>query len=243
MKRLILIGTKNDENAKKRSGFTLVELLIVLTIVAVLAVATVLILNPAEILKKSRDTQRMSDLGSIKSAIALYLATVSTPYVGGVADDNYCLNVGASESIAVSYPVSTDFADTTPPASWDQDATGWLQAAGAEAGEVDGTGWIPVKISDTTGGAAISNYPIDPNHSATTEVDGLNEITNAIRMYRYSCRAAAGTPPSTFELDANLESSYYTSGTTNAEANDGGDNASLYEVGTDLSILPSTNDF
>jgi hypothetical protein len=51
------------------------------------------------------------------------------------------------------------------------------------------------------------------------------------------------SPPSTFELDANLESSYYTSGTTNSEANDGGNNAILYEVGTDLSILPASDDF
>ncbi|MFA6521309.1 MAG: type II secretion system protein [Candidatus Gracilibacteria bacterium] len=243
MKRLILIGTKNNGSEKVRAGFTLVELLIVLTIVAVLAVATVLILNPAEILKKSRDTQRMSDLASIKSAIALYLSTVSTPYVGGAADDLYCLDK-ASESIAVSYPSDTaDFIDTTTATGWGGAAATWIQTTAAGAGDVDGTGWIPVKISDTTGGAAISNFPIDPNHSPAADVDGINELTNADRYYRYVCRDAAATPPSTFEIDANLESSYYTSGTTNAEANDGGNNASLYETGTDLTILPNEDTY
>ncbi len=61
-------------------GFTLIELLIVIAILAILATAVVLVLNPAQILAQARDSQRISDLSSVKSAIALYLATTtSTP--------------------------------------------------------------------------------------------------------------------------------------------------------------------
>jgi len=59
-------------NMKK--GFTLLELLIVIAILAVLSSAIVLVLNPAQLLAQARDSQRLSDLSSLHSAIALYLS-------------------------------------------------------------------------------------------------------------------------------------------------------------------------
>ena len=43
------------------SGFTLLELLIVISVLAILSVALIVVLNPAETLKKGRDSQRISD--------------------------------------------------------------------------------------------------------------------------------------------------------------------------------------
>ncbi|MCK5085475.1 prepilin-type N-terminal cleavage/methylation domain-containing protein, partial [Candidatus Parcubacteria bacterium] len=60
--------TKNEKNME---GFTLLELLIVIAILAILSAVLILILNPAETMKKSRDTQRMSDLATMKTAIGL----------------------------------------------------------------------------------------------------------------------------------------------------------------------------
>ncbi|MFA6521312.1 MAG: type II secretion system protein [Candidatus Gracilibacteria bacterium] len=227
------------------TGFTLVELLIVLTIVAILAVATVLILNPAEILKKSRDTQRMSDVGSMKSAIGLYLSTATAPILGGVLDDG-CADDGtaAERNIWLSYPSDTELVtDATPPATWgDAGANAWTQVTKANAGLISGAGWIPVNLTGTSGGASISNWPLDPN----SNVAAVGAVTNADRMYRYACYSSAyATAPSTFEIDANLESSYYAGSgvATNAETSDGGDNANLYEVGTNLTILPGTDTF
>ena len=57
-------------NLKK--GFTLIELLIVIAILAVLSVAVVLVLNPAELLKQARDSTRISDMAAINSASYLY---------------------------------------------------------------------------------------------------------------------------------------------------------------------------
>ena len=45
-----------------RSAFTLIELLVVIAILAILAVVVVLVLNPAELLKQSRDANRLSDM-------------------------------------------------------------------------------------------------------------------------------------------------------------------------------------
>lgn len=67
---------------RQGKGFTLIELLIVIGILAVLAAAVVLVLNPAELLRQARDTTRISDLATLKSAITLYMATVSSPDLG-----------------------------------------------------------------------------------------------------------------------------------------------------------------
>src|SRR3989344_4392766 len=63
----------------KKSGFTLLELLIVIAIIAILSVALVIVLNPAETLRKSRDAQRLSDLSTLKTAIGLYLTSTTSP--------------------------------------------------------------------------------------------------------------------------------------------------------------------
>ncbi|HEY4526144.1 MAG TPA: prepilin-type N-terminal cleavage/methylation domain-containing protein, partial [Candidatus Paceibacterota bacterium] len=45
-----------------RSSFTLIELLIVIAIVAILSTVVIITLNPAELLRQSRDSVRLSDL-------------------------------------------------------------------------------------------------------------------------------------------------------------------------------------
>lgn len=65
------------KNAKK--GFTLIELLIVIGIIAVLAAAVLLVLNPAQILAETRDTQRLSDLDAVRGAVSLTLLKTTVP--------------------------------------------------------------------------------------------------------------------------------------------------------------------
>lgn len=50
-------------------GFTLVELLVVIAIIAVLAAVVVLIINPLELTRRSRDATRLSDLANLQTAI------------------------------------------------------------------------------------------------------------------------------------------------------------------------------
>ncbi|HUX35967.1 MAG TPA: type II secretion system protein, partial [Candidatus Paceibacterota bacterium] len=45
-----------------RDSFTLIELLVVVSIISILAVFLLITLNPSEMLKQSRDSQRLSDL-------------------------------------------------------------------------------------------------------------------------------------------------------------------------------------
>jgi prepilin-type N-terminal cleavage/methylation domain-containing protein len=230
---------------KSTEGFTLLELLIVITIIAILSVALVFVLNPAETLAKSRDTQRMADLSTLKTAIGIYLTSSSTPQLdgsGGTLNDKCDGGTAANELLWVSVPTATEtITDTTPPAGWTALVTSWKQpATNAGASVVDGTGWIPIKLSGLVGGSPISSMPLDPVNRVTFGTSVVGTITNSSLMYRYACKKS----PLSFEVDAKLESTVYgVNGADDKAAKDGGDNARLFEVGTSMTILPSTDDF
>lgn len=61
---------RNLFNPKR--GFTLIELVIVIGILAVLVAVVISVLNPARYLAKSRDTRRQSDLKMIQAALEAY---------------------------------------------------------------------------------------------------------------------------------------------------------------------------
>lgn len=58
----------------KKSGFTLIEILIVVALIAILAVIALVALNPAEAQRKARDTQRIKDVGSLQGIIEQYVS-------------------------------------------------------------------------------------------------------------------------------------------------------------------------
>jgi prepilin-type N-terminal cleavage/methylation domain-containing protein len=179
-----------------KKGFTLIELVIVIGILAILATTVVLILNPAQILAQARDSQRMSDLSSVKSALALYLSTAITPTLGEIGTCTVSTTCGLSSCTAT----------TTVTA-------------------VDGTGWVDVDLTGTTGGSPLSSLPLDPTNSAT---------------YQY-CYDGNNTTK-TFELNARLESTKYRDlmitdggedGDTAGECTTYTEATCYYEVGTE----------
>jgi len=185
-------------NAKK--GFTLVELLIVIGILAILTAAVVVILNPAELLKQARDSQRFSDLDSVKNAISLYLSDVTSPSLA--AGDNCYMYTGAT---------------TTTLNCGGRHASSTYSGTGSTTRLTDGTGWIPVAFSGISGGSPLTILPVDPSHAT-------------IYFYSY----AASNSNLTFEIDAKLESSKYSGGTSGKkDYGDGGNNTALYEIGSD----------
>lgn len=190
-------------------GFTLIELLIVIGILAILATATVLVLNPAQLFAQARDAQRLADLDALRSAITLYLSSVTSPTLQAAADFR-C----SDDLTAANRRYGASFAG----------ATKYLTSAGTEGhGGVRttaGAGWVAVDFTGIPGGSPFSILPADPTNNATYN-------------YQYACNEGAKT----FELDALLESTKYRT-TDDLDGKDGGNSAvdGVYEVGSNLAL-------
>jgi prepilin-type N-terminal cleavage/methylation domain-containing protein len=66
-----------------RHAFTLIELLVVIAIIAILAAIVMLAINPAEMMKKGRDSTRLSDMETVRKAIDLAVAEGASLSAGG----------------------------------------------------------------------------------------------------------------------------------------------------------------
>lgn len=99
-------------------GFTLVELLVVIAIIAILAAVVVLIINPLEMTRRSRDAARLSDLANLQGAI----------------------NVAAQENSATPFFLCGGVDPAPNPT-----CTG--TSTDANARNNNGTGWVKVNLS------------------------------------------------------------------------------------------------
>jgi len=227
---------------RKSDGFTLLELLIVIAIIAILSVALVLVLNPGETLKKSRDAQRISDLSTIKTALGLYMTSVPSPLLGG-AGNAACKTTPATAWGASTFKIYYSYPSNAPGAAITDANLDGATAAGvvsqttaANLSLANGSGWIPVDFTAIAGGSPISNIPVDPINT----IAAVGTVTSNDLVYRYGCSVT----PLAYEIDAQLESDAYKT-TDDKRASDGGDSALYYETGTNLNIFGSgsTNPF
>jgi prepilin-type N-terminal cleavage/methylation domain-containing protein len=158
-----------------KKGFTLVELLIVIAILAVLATATVVVLNPAELLAQARDSQRIADFEGLRTALGVYISQTSTIAL--------CSGAGAGQGCAATGRCSASVASAVAM------FTGVCPAFATPANvrKVDASGWIDVNIGGLSGGSPIPNLPIDPVND-TNYLYGYKAIGTAATATTYVLR-------------------------------------------------------
>ena len=77
-----------------KRGFTLVELLVVITILMILSATVLTVLNPVEIVRRAHDTARITDIENLRKGIDLAMSdqnmslqgTTATPITGSSND-------------------------------------------------------------------------------------------------------------------------------------------------------------
>ena len=213
-----LIGSENR-------GFTLIELIITISILAILVTILVVAINPAEQLARSRDSKRVADLDALKSSINLYLATATgTINLDGNSSGNEnqkCVNGTGNLTLWTN----TDGAVSTStfPTIVSGTRTDVFVTSSATSTQTVGTaGWMPAKLTDTPGGSPIGTLPLDPS----------GQGAGTTYYYSYACEKNNKQ----FELGAMLESTYFLTD-LDLDGKDGGASSTRYETGSNMTLL------
>jgi len=213
---------------KNQQSFTLIELLVVIAILAVLMSVIVITINPAEMLKKTRDTRRIADLATLEKALMIYQTS------------RFDSSLATANKVYVSLPaIYSDCSDLHLPTL----PSGYSYQCSTEDNyrKTNGTGWIPINFNASDVGAPISSLPTDPTNVYLQDLNAHND-------YFYTFIVASDGYQ--FELNAKLESNYYgftdrdgyplrDAAKDNTPINDGGDNG-LYEKGSNLTLMPDS---
>lgn len=193
----------------QQKGFTLIELLIVIAIIAILSVTIILTLNPAQILAQARDSQRISDMSTLKTAISLYLGDVSTS-----------ISIGATATCFGSSPNTSSSAGCGARMSLTEAAVATTTAT-AQASTTGG-GWVPIDFTRISSGSPLGSEPVDP-------------VNDATYYYTYANNGVANGYQ--YKLTAKMESTKFKNGGgSDVESKDGGINANVFESGTNLGL-------
>lgn len=198
--------TRLPKSKKAKGGFTLIELLVVIAIIAILSVVVILTINPSELLRQSRDSSRISDMSTLRTAVALYLSSVTS----------YNL-ASSSFGYSACYLSTKSGNGTTTTKCGVFLLTGSSTNASASAASyqnIDSTGWVPVNFSQISAGTPFSALPVDPTNNGTY-------------YYAYAATSSGG-----FEFAATMESQKYGKGGSASVVTTG----SIYEVGSNLNL-------
>jgi len=200
---------------KKLSGFTLIELIIAVSITFIVLTVVVLDLNPEEFISQSKDAQRISDLKRIDTALSL---AQNSPHE--FLEDNSLSNIvyislsDKNNNINDDCKTSGEYPDLPPLAG------GWQYRCVSVVSRLhytDGNGWIPINF-DSISGNPLRSLPIDP----------VNDEAN---YYTFSKLAPSINSSA---LAAPMQSEKYL---TEAE-NDGGNLIASYETRPAGWVLP-----
>ena len=171
----------------KIKSFTLIELLIVIAILAILAAAVVIVLNPGEMLSEARDAERVTSLDSLRKSIDLFVL------------DNPGSSLGSLNTVYISIPDASSSACAnvsglpTLPSGWTYHCV-----TASNLRNADSTGWLPLNFSLIKGGSPLPYLPIDPINSAsegkyyTYVMGGSYELTALLEAEKHDAAVKDG---------------------------------------------------
>lgn len=119
----------------RKNGLTLIELLVVIAILAIISSIIMVIINPLEIIRRTRDSSRLLDLANLQLAIHVLIQE----------------NQGSPLGLLCEPPAY-------PPCS------GSSTDPGGETRKTDGTGWVKIALS-ANGPISAPTLPVDPINS------------------------------------------------------------------------------
>ncbi|MBI2599679.1 prepilin-type N-terminal cleavage/methylation domain-containing protein [Candidatus Daviesbacteria bacterium] len=167
----------------QRSGFTLVELLVVIAIIAILAAVVVLIINPLELTRRGRDAARLADLANLQNAINVAVQEATGSGTSAI------LCAGGFNNSASSCKGSSN--------------------AGTRAS--DGTGWVGVNLGAQKS-VSVPTLPADPTNDTTSHYtycsDGDSwEINATLESVQQSgkTKTDGGDDDNLYEVGSNLK--------------------------------------
>jgi prepilin-type N-terminal cleavage/methylation domain-containing protein len=198
----------------RRASFTLIELLVVIAIVAILSVVVIIALNPTELLRQARDSNRLSDLNNLNTALNIYQVDIAGGSLGSASTTYISIADPAATSTAGTQCQGLGLSTSSLPSGWSYHC-----AASSTLRKANGTGWLPVNFTAISSGAPLGTLPIDPTNT-----------TSSGQYYTY-------TPGGSWELTAGFESQKY----VQQEATDGGVDPAMYETGSNLTLSPFTH--
>jgi prepilin-type N-terminal cleavage/methylation domain-containing protein len=199
-------------------GFTLIEILIVMAILAVLATGTVLLLDPVEKFREARDGQRLADLKNLTDAIAFYFTRTTSPVLNfGICDAENTDPTHPWRASATTIPgTSYSVLYVGQPFSYPITPVDSASILATDVRNVDGTGWVSVPFQ-AIGNSPLAKLPIDPVNVALNDLAGAIPSQPPAYFYAYQCQGL------TYEINANMESAKFSfNGSKDVESKDGG---------------------
>jgi prepilin-type N-terminal cleavage/methylation domain-containing protein len=183
-------------------SFTLIELLIVIAILALLMSIIIITLNPADLLKQTRDTKRISQVTALNNAITIFQANKPST------------SLGAANKVYVSVPDSDSSCAnlSLPPLP-----SGYTYACSTTANykKTDGTGWVPINFNSLDIGSPLSVLPTDPTNATssglyftfTTDSNNSYELVSIVesdKRIQETTQTDGGDSDNGFEKGSNL---------------------------------------
>ena len=167
----------------KSHGFTLLEILLVVAIIAILAGIVIVAINPAKQLGDARNAQRRADVATILSAVYQYVIDNNGSYPGGLATSTAtyvsasttCALLASTHEICKSTATVctgySDIGDDLAPISGGVSYVSSMPTDPVATSTGAGTGYYIAKLTNANNRILVC-APLAENQSAGTALDG-----------------------------------------------------------------------